>query len=270
MRLASVNLALAVVLHRYFPPRATNPGSMRHSGERELSMNNNISRTSGPGDPPRCDQCSTRGRCLFTVLPEQQPDNFRSLIRERTISIGEMVEIQGGHTHTLSAVKVGLLKGLRRCPEDEGKAIMLMGKGRLVGFTQPFGQSALLSLVAITPTRICEVNAQAVREIAMRYPPFQQALYENIADFLGCMADWSRLLREDSYLKKICAALHLIGVEEGSPAFRIPSHTELANVLGTRRETIARHIAILIEKGMLRKTDRWHVMLTKVDCKGQQ
>lgn len=205
---------------------------------------------------------------MFGVLPEPHQGHIRSLVLERSISIGETVEVQGGHTHTLGVVKVGLLKGLRRRPGDEGKAIMLVGKGRLVGFTQPFGQSALLSLVAITPTRICEVNAQAVRELAMNYRPFQQAIYENVADFLGCMADWSRLLRDDSYLKKIYSALQLIAVEEGSQAFRIPSHTELANVLGARRETIARHIAILIEKGMLRKTDRWHGMLMKMDSTG--
>ena len=80
------------------------------------------------------------------------------------------------------------------------------------------------------------------------------------------MADWSRLLREDSYLAKVCAALHLIAAEEGNHAFRIPSHTELANVLGTRRETVARHIAILIERGLLRKVDRWHGVLTTPDC----
>jgi len=231
-------------------------------------MSNNISLTSGSGAPPRCDQCSTRGRCLFAVVPEQHQGHFRSLVLERSIPIGDMVEIQGGHTHMLGVVKVGLLKGLRKRPGDEGKAIMLMGKGRLVGFTQPFGQSALLSLVAITPTRICEANAQAVRELAMSYPPFQQAIYETVADFLGCMTDWSRLLRDDSYLKKIYSALQLIAVEEGSQAFRIPSHAELANVLGTRRETIARHIAILIEKGMLRKNDRWHGTLIKMDSAG--
>jgi CRP/FNR family transcriptional regulator len=239
---------------------------------RVISMNMSDMRPStGSGSPPRCDQCSTRGRCLFAETRSAQNDYFRSLVRERSVSVGETVEAQGSDGHALSVVKVGLLKGIRTIPGgDDGKSIMLMGKGRLVGFTQPFGQSAMLSMVAITPTRLCQVNVQDVKDIAMPNASFQQAIYRTSAAFLSCMADWSRLLREDSYLQKVSIALQLIAVEEGSQAFRIPSHRELANVLGTRRETIARHISILIEKGMLRKIDRWHVMLALPGDDGHQ
>lgn len=219
-----------------------------------------------PGVSPRCEHCSTRQRCLFAALPLPQHEHFRSLVRERTVPVGEPVETQGAHGKTLGVVKVGLLKGLRRCHGDNGKTILLMGKGRLVGFTQPFGQSAVLSLVTITPTRICEIDVQAVKDLAMPYPPFQQAIYRTIAEYLGCMADWSRLLREDSFLIKVCSALQLIAAEEGNASFRIPSHTELGNVLGARRETVARHITFLIDKGMFQKVDRWHGMLTATDC----
>lgn len=229
-------------------------------------MSKNTQRKSGPGAAPRCENCSTRARCLFAVLSLPQHEHLRSLVRERTVAVGETVETQGASGQTLGVVKVGLLKGLRSCPGDEGKTILLMGKGRLVGFTHPFGQSAVLSLVTITPTRICEVDVQAVSDIAMPSAPFQQAIYRTIADFLGCMADWSRLLREDSFLAKVYCAMQLIAAEEGSPSFRIPSHTELANVLGARRETIARHIAILIDKGLFQKVDRWHGMLTAAGC----
>ncbi len=218
------------------------------------------------GATPRCEQCSTRERCLFAVLPSPQHEHFRLLVRERTVAVGEEVEAQGVHAQTVGVVKVGLLKGLRSRPGDDGKTILLMGKGRLVGFTQPFGQPAVLSLVTITPTRICEVDVQAVRDIAMPSAHFQQATYRTIAEFLACMADWSRLLREDSFLTKVYCALQLIAAEERSPSFRIPSHTELANVLGARRETIARHIAILIDKGLFQKVDRWHGSLTSTDC----
>lgn len=217
-------------------------------------------RTTEPGSPPRCEQCSTRARCLFATLAPHGP--IQSLIRERTVAVGETVEIQGTHGQRVGVVKLGLLKGLRKCPGGTDKSILLMGKGRLVGFTNPFGQSAVLSLVALTPVRVCEVNAHVVQAIAMQQPVFQQAIYRSIADFLDCMADWSRLLREDGYLTKVYAALHLIAAEEGRPTFRIPSHTELAHVLGARRETVARHIAMLIDQGLLRKVDRWHGVLT--------
>ncbi len=225
-------------------------------------MSNNIQRTTGPGSPPRCEICSTRERCLFAVLPEPKYEHFRSLVRERSVAVGELVELQGRHGATFGVVKVGLLKGVRKSLDNDGKVIALLGKGRLIGFTQPFAHPALLSLSAMTPVRICEVDVQAVKHIAMDQPIFRLATYRTIAAFIGCVADWSALLREDSFLTKVSGALQLIAAEEGSQAFRIPSHTELASVLGARRETIARHIAILIEKGMFRKLDRWHGVLT--------
>lgn len=225
-------------------------------------MSNNIQRTTGPGSPPRCETCSTRGRCLFAVLPEPKYEHFRSLVRERTVAVGELLEHQGRHGARLGVVKLGLLKAERKSLGHDGKVIALLGKGRLIGFTQPFAQPALLSLSAMTPVRICEVDLQAVKSMAMDQSIFRLATYRAIAAFIGCVADWSALLREDSFLTKVSGALQLIAAEEGSQAFRIPSHTELAGVLGARRETIARHIAILIEQGMFRKIDRWHGVLT--------
>jgi CRP/FNR family transcriptional regulator len=196
-------------------------------------------------------------------MPEYE--SFWSFARERSVAVGESLETQGTRTQKFGVIKVGLVKVLRNGPDGVDKPIMLTGKGRLVGFTQPFGQAAAFSMVPITPTRVCEVDVQAVIDIAMRHPPFQYAIYSAVADFIGHVGDWSHLLRQESYLAKVGGALHLIAAEEGNHAFRIPSHTELAQVLGTRRETIARHIAILIEKGQFTKVDRWHGVLTISD-----
>lgn len=231
-------------------------------------MRKNNQRKTRPGSQPRCEHCSTRGRCLFAVLPQPQYDEFSALIRERTVAVGEAVELQGCNGDAFGVVKVGLLKAVRHGAGSGDRAIALLGKGRLIGVTLPFAQSALLSLVAITPMRICEVDVQAVRRIALQQPLFQQAIYRTVAAFVGSVADWSRLVREDSFLVKVCVALHLIAAEEGSQAFRIPSHVELASVLGARRETVARQIAVLIERGMFRKVDRWHGVLTSVGCDG--
>lgn len=219
------------------------------------------------GTRPHCELCSTRARCLFSTLPPSQYELFWSLARERTVVRGEFIETQGGLSTRFGVVKVGLLKGLRSDKRGIEKPIVLLGKGRLMGFSQLFAQPSPLSLMAITPVRVCEVDVAAARDIAMLHMPFLYALYKTIADFMESMAEWSHLLRQDSYLTKVCVALHLIAVEEGNHAFRIPSHTELASVLGARRETIARHISLLVEKGVLMKVDRWHGVLVNADPK---
>lgn len=223
---------------------------------------------SRPDTKPRCDHCTTRTRCLFGQQAQPEHEQFRSLIQERSLAVGDTLETQNTFGPTLGVIKVGLLKGLRKGPGHQTHPILLMGRGRLVGFTHPFGQPAMFTTVAITPARICEVNVQAVRDFAVLHPPFQQAMYEAIADFLGVMADWSNLLRHSDFLGSVHSALRLIAREEGNQAFRIPNHVELAKLLGARRETIARHIALLIDKGLLKKADRWHAVLANDQDKG--
>lgn len=230
-----------------------------------MSASKNTQRTTEQSTTPRCEHCSTYARCVFAALTLQEREQIWSFARERSVAVGEPLEAQGVRSQTLGVVKVGLLKGMRRGPGDVDRPILLMGKGRLVGSTELSGQSATLSLVSITPTRICEVDLQAVRNIALQSPSFQNAIDRTLAAFMGCMADWSHVMRQESYLTKVCAALHLIAVEEGNPSFRIPSHSELADVLGTRRETIARQITLLVKKGLLSKMDRRHGLLTTSD-----
>lgn len=213
-----------------------------------------------------CEQCMTRGRCVFFGLPAQQAQMLKPHIRERVVSAGECLERQGHQGDTVMVVKVGLVKGMRGASANDAKAIAVLGKGRLLGFNNLFGNSSHLTMAAITPARACEVDVCAVRELAMPHQDFQQAVYRAVGSTFDCIADWSRILREDRYLHKLCQALEMIAREEGSNAFRIPSHVELANLLGSRRETIARHISGLIDKGRFRKVDRWHGVLTGTCC----
>lgn len=226
-------------------------------------------RTDSTAEGPHCDHCSTRSRCVFYSLTASQAGQMRPCIRERTVAVGELVQRQGSVGSSVMVVKVGLFKGLRAAPGQEQKAIAILGKGRLLGFNNLYRQPAPLTLVAMTPARICEADVDAVHGLAMVHQQFRQRVYQAVGSYIDCVADWSRILREDSYLRKLCQALHLIANEEGCSAFRIPSHIELANVLGSRRETIARHIGLLIDRGMFRKVDRWHGMLLDSGCDAQ-
>lgn len=223
-------------------------------------------RNAEPVGGPRCEHCSTRARCVFFALPPQHAQLLKSHIRERVVTVGETLECQGDHGQTVMVIKLGLVKGMRGSSGKDNKAIAILGKGRLLGFNNLFRQVSPLTLTAITPTRVCEVDVSAVYSLAMSHQAFRRDVYKAVGSYFDCVADWSRILREDSYLLKLCHALQLIATEEGSNAFRIPSHSELAGVLGSRRETIARHIGALIHRGMFQKVDRWHGMLLSSGC----
>lgn len=186
-------------------------------------------------------------------------------VRERVVAVGEFVQEEGDCGTSVMVVKLGMFKGMRTAQFDQSRTIILLGKGRLLGFHSFFRQSASLSLQALTPCRICEVDTAALTAATAHHPELGRRVYHGVGSYIECLADWSRVLREDTFLFKLSQALRLIASHEGSSAFRIPSHTELADLLGARRETIARHFSALIESGRFRKVDRWHGMLLEDD-----
>src|SRR5690606_28166463 len=139
---------------------------------------------------------------------------------------------------------------------------VLLGRGRLIGFPSVFGHRSQLTHEAITPVRLCELDARQAIALAMPLAPFRETLLAAIARFVDCVADWSRILREDSFVPQLHMALRMIAAEEGNPSLRIPNHAELAGLLGARRETIGRHIRTLARQGLLQRVDRWRVVLT--------
>ena len=228
-----------------------------------MAMRN--TRDQQPSESPPCGHCSTRARCLFYELPAQQAEQLMPHVRERAVAVGEYVQMEGECGPTVMVVKLGMFKGMRTAQFDQSRTIMLLGKGRLLGFNSFFRQTATLTVQAITPCRVCEVDTAVLTSATTHHPELGRRVYHCVGSYIECLADWSRVLREDTFLFKLRQALRLIACHEGSSAFRIPSHTELADLLGARRETIARHFTTLIESGRFRKVDRWHGVLLEED-----
>ncbi len=213
-----------------------------------------------------CDKCATRELCLFYSLPASIGHPLRAQIKVRTLEAGDAIEEQGTSSTRIGVVKVGLLKGLRSNERCAGKPVVLLGRGRVVGLSGVYRLPAQLSFVAAVPARVCEVDLTVFNEVALFHSTVQQSLLLQVCRRVGCISEWSRILREESHLQRLCSALQLIAVEEGNPAFRLPSHGDLANLLSSRRETIARNMATLIKRGKFKKTGRWHGVLTSTHC----
>ncbi|WP_291011940.1 Crp/Fnr family transcriptional regulator [Hydrogenophaga sp.] len=231
----------------------------------EMRNENRLSATADPG----CDSCATRQQCLFARAASANNNSIKLHLRERAVGVGELIEKQGDLANFIGVVKVGLLKGLRSNAQNISKPIALFGRGRVVGLSSAYRLPSRLTLVAVTPMRLCEVGSETFERHTLMQGGLQELLLRSAASKVDCLTDWARLLREESHLQRLCNALRLIAVEEGSQAFRIPSHSDLADLLGSRRETIARNLSTLIRRGFFRKTGRWHGVLTRPQCEVQ-
>ena len=214
----------------------------------------------GRGDV-KCDSCSTRSQCLIYNMAAANRAAIHPFIVEQSVKVGQQIDVQGSQSQTLKVIKVGLFKGERSGTDNSDESdtpVCLFGKGRIAGFSSLYKQPAPLSMTAITPARVCEVPISIAYDMAFPDRGFRQFLYGAVARYIATLADWSRVTREIGLSRQLYLTLQLIADEEGSASFRIPSHIELAKLLGARRESIARHINQLITKGYFIKSDRWH------------
>ncbi|MEZ5646105.1 MAG: Crp/Fnr family transcriptional regulator [Burkholderiaceae bacterium] len=215
---------------------------------------------------PVCERCATRMTCLFTSGSAQVNASLRPHIVERVYRPGDVIKSQGSNTRTVRVIKLGLVRADRSNSDSDARPIMLLGRSRVLGLPSLLDLAEMSTAIAMTPVRLCEVNSDMVKELSWQHEDFRTQLFDRGRDYLDCMADWSRVMREESPLSILCVALRIIAQEERSPTFRIPRHAELAALLGFRRETVVRQLAALMELDVIRKIDRWHGMLTGKKC----
>lgn len=208
--------------------------------------------------PPRCLSCATRSRCVTRGLAEQSLSNLQPIIVERSLRRGEPIESQGSMADNISVIKVGLAVGSRHLGDANKTPVCLLGPGRLLGFSALFGLHSALGTEATTPLRLCEIPIRALIQMDLIDQRFRQAIYQAGGAYFENLADWAHVMRAGSIKQQLIRALLLIAREMGSVAFRMPSHIDLASLLSTRRETIARYLGQLEAEGFLERIDRWH------------
>jgi len=205
-----------------------------------------------------CLACVTRGHCIIKGLSDDAVERLQPHIRERSLMKGDRLELQGSQSHTLMVIKVGMAMGLRETPPNPSTPVCVLGRGRLLGFNSLFGQPAPLCAVAFTRGRVCEFPIDTLYNLGLFDRAFRQCVYRATASYIENLANWASVMRAEGIRGQLTQALKLMAEEAGNVALRLPSHVDLARLLSTRRETIARHLNQLEADGVLLRVDRWH------------
>lgn len=182
-------------------------------------------------------------------------------IVEVPVAVGGCIEHQGVASTHLTLVKLGYFKAERSGVGGDSAAVCVVGRGRIGGYAGLFKQPSVMSLTALTPSRVCQLPIAVVYDHAFVEREFRQYLYASIGQHMENMADWCSLVRESNISKRLMLAFELLAQEEGSRTIRIPSHQILGELVVARRESVARHIGQLFQAGRITKLDRWRVVL---------
>lgn len=205
-----------------------------------------------------CLRCVCRTHCLLGRQAPAVRNAWTPFVTERPFRKGEQLLRQGETGTSFRIVKVGTTMLLRSSEDDVDRPVGLSGCGQTLGTTALLGQPATLSCEALSPGRVCEVAFAPPWDNTLLDRDFLQALAVGYAHNHAALADWARIMRIKGATGQVAGTLLYLAQLQRSLLVRLPSHSALAALLATTRETIARTLRQLEQQDCLIRRDRWH------------
>lgn len=195
------------------------------------------------------------------ALPEAVKDELRSICRSRSYDAGQTIAEMGEPSEMIGIVSNGILRMQKTLPDGRQHVVGLLVGGDLFG--RVFDGNLHFSIEAATDVEVFTFRRQAFESILQRSPELDRLLLLNLLNELDRARDWMIILanpkvrgRLAGFLLILCtrfrAVDHLVTVANRVVRVKIPiSRTDLANLLGTRVESISRAFHALADEGLL-------------------
>lgn len=205
-----------------------------------------------------CPACACQAQCLLGRQRDAVRSRWAPHVAERAFRKGERLQQQGETACTIQVVKVGTALALRSGDDGVERPVGMFGAGQLLGGMALLQRPETLSCQALSAGRVCEVAVAAVGRQGLADSEFLLGLTWDCADTNALLADWARVVRIRSVAGQLAGTLLQLAALQRSTLVRLPSHTVLAALLATTRETIARTLRQLDQRQCVVRRDRWH------------
>jgi CRP/FNR family transcriptional regulator, anaerobic regulatory protein len=202
--------------------------------------------------PVRCSVCATRTRCIIGDIGSRAANAVEPHVVPLRFQRGDTLSAQDDVSAATRLLKVGTALVTRRVLGGQQRTVAFIGRGAPVGLLGYFGIANQTSTVAASVVHACDLPHDALRDAARGQPWIQRRITELAATAAGNLADWSASVRAVGTVSQLAYVLLLLQRAQGSDAVELPQHKDLADLLGTRRETVARAFSALEAEGALR------------------
>lgn len=209
-----------------------------------------------PHPRPGCVDCATRWNCVVGGLDLDDLALASPLIRECTFRRGTELSSQGVLPSSIKIIKLGTLITYRGARGQPRRPIEIAGRGAVFGMYGYFGHPNPVSAVAVSEGRYCEISLRHLQEEPRWGDAFRQRLLARCALAFGMTADWSAAVRLGTLIQQLGQTLLLLSEVQVSPVIQLPTHTALAELLGTTRESVARGLSTLASENCISKLER--------------
>lgn len=199
----------------------------------------------------KCVDCASYQFCIIRGLSRTDPVDAGALFKEHSFKKGEILSREGEHVNHLRVVKVGTVYLCRSGSSGRINPIAIFGQGTVVGMCSYFGQPNQVAVVAGSSGRYCEISTELMVSLARN----DQKIWDQIglvhSVTFGLLAKWAEAISRPNISGRVANSLRLLMEVHRSSTVPLPSHTALAHLLGTTRESVARALAMLEAEGCI-------------------
>ncbi len=185
-------------------------------------------------------------------LPKTSLEKLAGLMIRQTYSPGEFIFIEAEPAEGMWFILEGQVKIIKQSSQGRVQALCLVDKKRCFGscplFNQPINPA---SAQAHTQVTLFVLPASAITQLIGRDPTLVQVLLQIYGEYIGLLACLSEKLgawRVDGRLND-CLLNYAVPTEP-YPTVRL-THQQLAELVGTVREVVSRHLLQLEQQGLI-------------------
>lgn len=208
---------------------------------------------------------------LFAGLSLEQLKQISQTLPMTTCRVGGVITSPEEDDERLYVVKSGRVRLYRITPDGRQLTLDILDKGRVVGRMSWLGQELNDAYAeAIEDALICSFTPEELRRLIDRYPAIGVNIIRYLSERLAASEREREIMAFRSVEQRLAARLLELAERFGQPEdggvaidARL-TQQELADMIGTSRETVASTISSLRQRGML-EMDHQRVVLRDLD-----
>ncbi|MTH76857.1 Crp/Fnr family transcriptional regulator [Paracoccus aestuariivivens] len=193
----------------------------------------------------------------FSELPPAELNRIDSLSTRRTFTSGTRILERGDPGHTVLFVLSGQVLAVQWTQSGREIVYSDIGSGSAFGELSVIsGHPRSLSLYARTDCTLLEMPGELFLGLIDAHPSVRAALMRGLVrrvyELTERVHELTSLGVEDrlrAYLLRV--AMEQGGLEPGRTLTNLPTHAEIANIVGANREAVSRNFATLNRKGII-------------------
>ena len=236
-------------------------------------MSKTNDRSAPVGAPsPNCFTCQWRQRSEWCVLARDDVQVLNEHKVTSTYGPGQFVFRQGEPCSGVYSIVSGAIAIRKTDPQGHAVLVRMRHGGETMGYRDFFaGEICTTSAEALEPSRVCFIDKRSVRALLDRNPALGLGFLQQMAGDLQEAEDallMSASLTTRTRMAHLLLALkdrYATAQEDGTLTMRLPlSRQDIADMLGSRTETIARIIQAFEKDDVARFSGR-NVVIPDLD-----